>query len=114
MRERAPEELPALLARPEARVWVDLSAPVGDAEIAILRDVFKFHPLAIEDCLGSRAQPKVDEYDGYLYLITHGLSAGATRRHRGARGARRVPGPQLPGHPPRRRLAQRRGGAWSR
>jgi magnesium transporter len=77
VRERAPEELRALLARRDARVWVDLSAPIGDAETAILRDVFKFHPLAIEDCFGSRVQPKVDEYEGYLYLITHGLSAGA-------------------------------------
>ena len=77
MRERASEELRALLARPDARVWVDLSAPVGEVENAILRDVFKFHPLAIEDCLGTRAHPKVDEYEGYLYLITHGLSAGA-------------------------------------
>jgi magnesium transporter len=78
VRERAPAELTALLARPDARVWVDLSAPVGEAEAAILRDVFKFHPLAIEDCLGSRVHPKVDEYEGYLYLITHGLSAGAS------------------------------------
>jgi magnesium transporter len=78
VRERAPEELPALLARPEARIWVDLSAPVGEAEARILRDLFKFHPLAIEDCLGSRVHPKIDEYEGYLYLITHGLSAGAS------------------------------------
>ena len=72
------EELPALLARPDARVWVDLTPPIGEAETAIVRDVFKFHPLAIEDCFASRAHPKIDEYEGYLYLITHGLSAGAT------------------------------------
>ena len=77
MREHALDQLSALLARPGARIWVDLTAPVGEDEIAVLRDVFKFHPLAIEDCLGSRAHPKIDEYEGYLYLITHGLSAGA-------------------------------------
>ena len=43
-----------------------------------MRDVFKFHPLAIEDCFEERAHPKIDEYDGYLYIITHGLTAGAT------------------------------------
>jgi len=77
VREHALDQLSALLARPGARIWVDLTAPVGEDEIAVLRDVFKFHPLAIEDCLGSRAHPKIDEYEGYLYLITHGLSAGA-------------------------------------
>jgi magnesium transporter len=78
VRERPLDDLRALLARPDARIWVDLSAPVGEAEIAVLRDVFKFHPIAIEDCLGSRAHPKIDEYEGYLYMITHGLSAGAS------------------------------------
>jgi magnesium transporter len=78
VRDASVAELPALLARGDARIWVDLSAPVGDPEVAIVRDVFKFHPLAIEDCFERRAHPKVDEYDGYLYIITHGLSAGAT------------------------------------
>jgi magnesium transporter len=78
VRERAAEELPALLSQPAARVWVDMTPPIGDAEQAIVRDVFKFHPIAIEDCFASRAHPKVDEYDGYIYIITHGLSAGAT------------------------------------
>jgi len=78
VREASVDELPALLARPDARTWVDLTAPIGDAEMAIVRDVFKFHPLTIEDCFASRAHPKIDEYDGYLYIITHGLSAGAT------------------------------------
>ena len=78
MREASVEELPALLARPDARVWVDLTSPIGDGEMAIVRDVFKFHPLTIEDCFASRAHPKIDEYEGYVYIITHGLSAGAT------------------------------------
>jgi magnesium transporter len=78
VRDANADELPALLARPDARIWVDVSAPIGDAENAIVRDIFKFHPLAIEDCFEQRAHPKIDEYDRYLYLITHGLSASAT------------------------------------
>jgi magnesium transporter len=78
VRDAAVEELPALLARPDARIWVDVTAPIGEVETAIVRDVFKFHPLAIEDCFERRAHPKIDEYDRYLYIITHGLSAGAT------------------------------------
>ena len=78
VRECSFDDLRPMLARPEARVWVDLTAPIGEVETAIVRDVFKFHPLAIEDCFASRAHPKIDEYNGYIYLITHGLSAVAT------------------------------------
>ena len=78
VRECSFDDLRPMLARPEARVWVDLTAPIGEVETAIVRDVFKFHPIAIEDCFASRAHPKIDDYEGYLYLITHGLSAGAT------------------------------------
>ena len=78
VRDASVDELPSLLARRGARVWVDLTPPITDADMAIVRDVFKFHPLTIEDCFATRAHPKIDEYDGYLYIITHGLSAGAT------------------------------------
>jgi len=69
------DRLPALLAEPGTFVWVDLMDPSGEAEVSIARDVFKFHQLAIEDCFGLRAHPKIDEYEGYLYVITHGLLA---------------------------------------
>jgi magnesium transporter len=72
------ERLAPLLAERGTRVWVDMGSPLGDNERAIVHDVFKFHPLAIEDCFEERTHPKVDEYDGYLYIITHGLTAGAT------------------------------------
>lgn len=72
------EGLPALLAEPGTFVWVNLTPPIGDVELSLLRETFRFHPLAIEDCFEFRTHPKIDEYDGYLYLITHGLSANST------------------------------------
>jgi magnesium transporter len=44
----------------------------------VTRDVFKFHPLAIEDCFGAREHPKAEAYDGYVYIITHGLAEDST------------------------------------
>lgn len=76
--EAGVDQLPALLAEAGTTVWVDLYGTVTDVEASIVRDVFKFHPLAIEDCFESRAHPKIDEYEGYLYVITHGLRAGST------------------------------------
>jgi magnesium transporter len=54
-----------------------LSPPTAEGEAGLLRDVFRFHPLSIEDCFETRTNPKIDEFDDYLYVITHGLLAGS-------------------------------------
>jgi magnesium transporter len=69
------ERLPSLLAEPGTNVWVDMTEPCGEVELSIARDIFKFHQLAIEDCFESRVHPKIDEYEGYIYVIAHGLNA---------------------------------------
>jgi magnesium transporter len=75
----APSVEPAWL-RPEsgASVWVDLAAPTPD-EARVLRDVFRFHELAVEDALSQRHHPKIEAYDSYLYLILHGIDFEASR-----------------------------------
>jgi magnesium transporter len=72
------ESLPGLLADPEARVWVDLSGPMDDGSLHVVRDIFRFHPLAIEDCFEERERPKLENYDSYLYCVTHGLDRSGT------------------------------------
>lgn len=56
----------------EATLWVDLCAPTPD-DSRLLTDVFHFHPLAIEDALAEIHHPKIESYDGFLYLILHGI-----------------------------------------
>jgi magnesium transporter len=36
-------------------------------------NVFKFHPLTVEDCLETRNQPKVEAFPDYFYMIVHGV-----------------------------------------
>src|SRR5262245_43541989 len=55
-------------------VWVDLSAPTED-ERRVLSDVFHFHPLAVEDATSALQYPKIEPYEGYLYLVLHGIDA---------------------------------------
>lgn len=55
-------------------VWVDLEAP-DEAELAVLSEAFRFHPLAIEDCLTPEHQPKVEDFGGYLFMIFRGIDA---------------------------------------
>jgi magnesium transporter len=70
---------PALLAPGSgAKVWVDL-AGASPSELRILSDVFHFHALAVEDAVASRHHPKIEAYDGYLYLILHGIDYQKSR-----------------------------------
>ena len=62
------EQLPELLNDEKAVIWIDMEAPT-EAEERILREVFRFHPLTIEDCRETRNYPKVEEFPGYIYII---------------------------------------------
>lgn len=59
--------LPALLHDGTHPFWLDMEAPTEE-EFALLRDVFDFHPLSVEDAMNPRQRPKVDEYPGYAYF----------------------------------------------
>lgn len=58
-------------------LWVDLSDPTPQ-ELDILRSLFRFHDLAIEDALMETHQPKIESYGEYLYLILHGIDFRAS------------------------------------
>jgi len=60
------------------KLWVDLSNPT-ETEGKILADYFHFHELAIEDALGEVLQPKIEPYDGYLYLVLHAIDFKASQ-----------------------------------
>ncbi|HEV8354483.1 MAG TPA: magnesium/cobalt transporter CorA [bacterium] len=68
--ERPDTPLEGLLAAPDGVVWVDMTGPT-DADVAVLRDVFRFHPLAIEDATQREQRPKIDEYGSYIFLTVH-------------------------------------------
>jgi magnesium transporter len=53
-------------------VWVDLAA-ASIPESLILSDTFGFHRLSVEDAMSERQYPKAEAYDGYLYVILHGI-----------------------------------------
>jgi len=51
-------------------VWVDIDKPTED-DRPLLQDVFGFHELAVEDAMAARHHPKIESYEGFLYLILH-------------------------------------------
>ncbi|MBS2968631.1 magnesium/cobalt transporter CorA [Metabacillus sp. KIGAM252] len=52
--------------------WVDFQEPT-EKEILLLSKFFRFHPLAIEDCVEFTQRPKMDFYDGYFFLVLHAI-----------------------------------------
>jgi magnesium transporter len=54
-------------------LWVDLDNPTPEEIKNILEIVFQFHPLAIEDCVAPSSLPKVEDYDDYLFIVTHAV-----------------------------------------
>ena len=57
--------------------WIEADASEEPDEIqGLLADVFKFHPLAVEDADHFGQRPKIDEYDGYDYMVVHGALDG--------------------------------------
>jgi magnesium transporter len=58
--------------------WLDLDQPDA-ADFEILTDVFKFHPLAVEDSEHFGQRAKLDEYDDFVFIVAYGAAADADR-----------------------------------
>jgi magnesium transporter len=55
-------------------LWLDLE-DTGPDTIALLREVFKIHPLAIEDAQEFNQRPKIEDYDDFVSLVAYGAGA---------------------------------------
>jgi magnesium transporter len=53
--------------------WLDLDQP-SEGDFQILREVFKFHPLAIEDSEQFDQRAKLDEYDDFVFVVVYGAA----------------------------------------
>ena len=51
--------------------WLDLDQPAAE-DFEILRDVFGFHPLAVEDSEQFGQRAKIDDYDDFVFLVVYG------------------------------------------
>jgi magnesium transporter len=54
-------------------LWIDLAAEPPESCRIIFRNLFDFHPLAIDDALDEAHVPKVDDWGRYLYLVLHAI-----------------------------------------
>jgi magnesium transporter len=62
--------------KPDCFVWVALNEATQE-ELAELQEEFGLHDLAIEDVLQQDQRPKIEEYDGSLFVVLHAVSCDA-------------------------------------
>jgi magnesium transporter len=62
------DALEAAKAGPDRFVWIGLHEP-SDAEFADVAKEFELHELAVEDAVHAHQRPKVEIYDGMLFVV---------------------------------------------
>lgn len=72
-RDLEPEALRLVHGDKGLIVWVDLDNPADDEIKHVLEGLFQFHPLAIEDCVTPSPLPKIEDYEDYLFMVTHAV-----------------------------------------
>jgi magnesium transporter len=78
-RLEGPGALPALLANPDARVWVDVTA-AAHHEVTEVAGHLELHPLIAEDIAERNQRAKVEEIEGTLHIVLFwiGYAGGVT------------------------------------
>jgi magnesium transporter len=67
------EQLRSALADASGVLWLDVAVS-GEEDVRVLRDVFAFHHLTIEDCLSPHVDPaKIDDHGEYLFIVVQAL-----------------------------------------
>ena len=52
-------------------LWLDLHG-TDDEVLVLLREVFKIHPLAVEDVKEFQQRPKIEDYDNFVSIVAYG------------------------------------------
>ncbi|HEY0242875.1 MAG TPA: magnesium/cobalt transporter CorA [Gemmatimonadaceae bacterium] len=66
-------EIVSALQQETGTLWVDIDIREPQA-VALLSEVFHFHPLAIEDSLNPQSRVKIEEYSTFLILIVRTIA----------------------------------------
>jgi magnesium transporter len=53
-------------------VWIDYEDP-SDDDVTELGNLIKLHPLTVEDAHTFGQRPKIEEYDGYVFIVVVGV-----------------------------------------
>ena len=71
-KEAGVDQLPELLANRLNRLWLDISDP-GSEDVELLRRVFGFHELTLEEVTRPHERPRCDDHDGYYFIVVYAV-----------------------------------------
>ena len=66
------DAVPALLGRSDVWLWLDFESPTQQ-ELDFFQKEFGIHHLTMEDVVHQNQRPKVEAFEGYVYLAIHSL-----------------------------------------
>ncbi|MFC1864225.1 magnesium/cobalt transporter CorA [Chloroflexota bacterium] len=67
-------EIRQVFGTKQGLLWVDVNETT-EKDGSFLEQTFKFHPLAVEDCVSSLIHsPKVDDFVEYIFIVIHGIN----------------------------------------
>src|SRR5262245_37228782 len=76
------DQMKEALKDAKGTLWLDLVPPPESSNEqigAILRDLFHFHPLAVDDALNESHVPRIDDWQEYVYIVLHALDLEVNR-----------------------------------
>jgi magnesium transporter len=76
VREVALEDISEVLEQPEQFVWIGLLEP-SEELLRVVQREFSLHDLAIEDAHRAHQRPKLEQYDGALFVVLHTVQINA-------------------------------------
>jgi magnesium transporter len=59
-------------------LWLDMHQPSA-ADVELLAQLFGFHPLALEDAQHFGQRPKVEDYEGFAFIVVYGATTDEDR-----------------------------------
>ena len=68
-------EIHSYISQPDCFVWVALNDATPE-ELRVMQREFSLHDLALEDALHGHQRPKIEEYDGFLFVVLHMIERG--------------------------------------
>lgn len=64
----------AAIEKKAGLLWVDFEGTLPQDDEFLMKNIFQFHPLAIDDALKESHVPKVDDWGEYLYIVIHSVA----------------------------------------
>jgi len=61
------DEIARILKSRDGLLWVDIKE-ASDADVELLTNLFKLHPLTVEDCIMPNARTKIEKFPHYLFI----------------------------------------------